>query len=290
MKKLLRRFAMLFCVMFIGFCGGYIAYAYTIPGWDEPYNPPAYYDLTAISWEDSPSEFTFRDLAWQGGNVFDYTRYIKSVLFAEDFKNVLENSANQTSLDEMNTTPFDAEIFAETSNALNLLLQNTEKVAQTVNLQEMEEVLNQGDSDEWQNFNPVFDNSQKYLWLDNNYKKFVEGASVEVNDLDNVIAASDSILSHSDIAKGDLQIQQARNELLTLLAYELARKNALDSNMDQMQALYQAAEYDEFVRSAYLDSVTKFDVANPYDTENYQLLQEQHGYTKPALVGMPDFK
>ena len=60
--------------------------------------------------------------------------------------------------------------------------------------------------------------------------------------------------------------------------------------MDQMQALYQAAEYDEFVRSAYLDSVTKFDVANPYDTENYQLLQEQHGYTKPALVGMPDFK
>ena len=37
--------------------------ARVIPGIDEPYNPAAYYSLTAISWEDSPSPFALRDLA-----------------------------------------------------------------------------------------------------------------------------------------------------------------------------------------------------------------------------------
>ena len=37
--------------------------ARVIPGIDEPYNPAAYYSLTAISWEDSPSPFALQDLA-----------------------------------------------------------------------------------------------------------------------------------------------------------------------------------------------------------------------------------
>lgn len=74
---------------------------------------------------------------------------------------------------------------------------------------------------------------------------------------------------------------QTQNELKTLFSYELARKNALDANFEQMQALYQMSEYDKNVESAYIDSITKFSVADPYDAENYKLLREEYDYKKP---------
>ena len=59
-----------------GFISGYglIAYAHIIPGVDEPFNPAAYYSLTQISWADSPSPYALKDLASNGGSIFDYTR------------------------------------------------------------------------------------------------------------------------------------------------------------------------------------------------------------------------
>ena len=57
-----------------------------------------------------------------------------------------------------------------------------------------------------------------------------------------------------------------------------------------MQAVYQANEYDENVESAYIDSITKMDIADPYDEVNYKMLKEEYGYEKPKAVGMPDFK
>ena len=47
---------------------GYVAYAETIPGWDEPFNIDAYYSPTEISWADSPSAYVLEELASNGGN------------------------------------------------------------------------------------------------------------------------------------------------------------------------------------------------------------------------------
>ena len=287
MKKML---TVLGATLTFGFFSGYIAYAHTVPGWDEPYDIDAYYSLTNISWADSPSPYAMEDLASNGGNVYDYTRHLKSILFEDKFKNILEVAANKRLNDEINTTPFDEEIFDETLEALQILKQGTEKVSKQIDSQEIEKNLKQGDGDEWENFNPDFNHEEKFLWLNQQYKNFAEGANEEVNELENVFESADKILKHTNMAEGNLQIQQARNELLTLLAYELARKNALDANFEQMQALYQMTEYDKNVESAYIDSITKFNVADPYDAENYKLLGEEYDYKKPESVGMPDFK
>ena len=290
MNKMKKILTALGATVTLGFFSGYVAFAHTVPGWDEPYDIDAYYSLTEISWADSPSPYALKDLASNGGNVFDYTRYIKSILFGEKFKNILEVATNKTLNDEINTTPFDEKIFAETSDALKILTKGTEKVSKQIDSQEIEKNLQQGDDDEWENFNPDFNHEEKFLWLNQQYKNFAEGANEEVNDLENVFKSADKILNHTNLAEGNLQEQQARNELLTLLAYELARKNALDANFEQMQALYQMSEYDKNVESAYMDSITKFDVAEPYDAENYKLLREEYDYKKPEPVGMPDFK
>ena len=290
MNKMKKMLTALSATVTLGFFSGYVAFAHTVPGWDEPYDIEAYYSLTNISWADSPSPYALKDLASNGGNVYDYTRHIKSILFADKFKNILEVATDKTLNDEINTTPFDEKIFAETSDALKILVNGTEKVSKQIDSQEIEKNLLQGDGDEWENFNPKFNHEEKFLWLNEQYKNFANGANQEVNDLENVFKSADKILNHTNLAEGNLQVQQARNELLTLLAYELARKNALDANFEQMQALYQMSEYDKNVESAYIDSITKFNVADPYDAENYKLLREEYDYKKPEPIGMPDFK
>jgi len=290
MNKMKKMLTALSATVTLGFFSGYVAFAHTVPGWDEPYDIEAYYSLTNISWADSPSPYALKDLASNGGNVYDYTRHIKSILFADKFKNILEVATDKTLNDEINTTPFDEKIFAETSDALKILVNGTEKVSKQIDSQEIEKNLLQGDGDEWENFNPKFNHEEKFLWLNEQYKNFANGANQEVNDLENVFKSADKILNHTNLAEGNLQVQQARNELLTLLAYELARKNAMDANFEQMQALYQMSEYDKNVESAYIDSITKFNVADPYDAENYKLLREEYDYKKPEPIGMPDFK
>ncbi|MBQ3452297.1 MAG: hypothetical protein IJG32_08525, partial [Selenomonadaceae bacterium] len=96
-----KKFAAVLGVLSMGFIGGYglVVYAHTIPGIDEPYNPEAYYSLTEISWADSPSPYALEDLASNGGSVFDYTRYIKSVLFADKFLRTAETAAEKTKND-----------------------------------------------------------------------------------------------------------------------------------------------------------------------------------------------
>ena len=290
MKK---KFVAMLSVLGLGFIGGYslVAYAHTVPGWDEPYDIDAYYSLTEISWADSPSPFALQDLAANGGDIYDYTRHIKSIIFGDKFEKTAETDASQTKSEEINSTPFSEEIFAETSAALEVIGLGTEKVSKTVSADEVEKYLSQGNDDDWESYNPDFYNhSDKYKFLDTAYKNFADGARNEIDESEKVLTAAKKILNHTNLAEGNLQAYQTQNELKTLLAYELARQNALDANFEQMQAIYQSAEYDEKVESAYIDSITKFDVADPYDEVNYKILNDEYGYEKPKSAGMPDFK
>jgi hypothetical protein len=75
-------------VMFLGF--GTVSEAYSIPGVDRPYDPANYYSKDSISYADStPSFFALREI--MQGNVYDYTRHIKSILFGDKFEGWLAN-------------------------------------------------------------------------------------------------------------------------------------------------------------------------------------------------------
>ena len=285
-------------ITFLGVSGlgvlcGYnlVAYAYSVPGWTEPYNPAAYYSLTEISFEDSPSPFALKDLARNGGTVYDYTRHIKSILAGDNFEKTAEIAVSKTENEEINIKPFTEEIFLETGSALNIVEIGTEKVSKVAVIDESNGKLRQGNDDDWESYNSADYNTQdKYRWLDEVYKDFVSGSRQEIAETENVIRTAEKILNHTNIAEGNLQMYQAQNELKTLLAYELARQNALDANFAQLQAVYQSSEYDEIVEAAYIDSITKFDVVDPYDEVDYKMLKEEYNYEKPTVKGMPDFK
>ena len=265
--------------------------ARVIPGIDEPYNPAAYYSLTAISWEDSPSPFALRDLAESGGNVYDYTRHIKSILFGDNFKDILAVATSMTQNEVINTTPFTSDIYTETDSALSLLRQGTETIGKQVDISEGNPYLRQGDSDEWEAYNEnAYDQRQKQIWLDQSYRQMVEGSQQELAGMENALTAASAVLAHSNQAQGELQLLQAQNELKALLVYEFARQNALDANIAQINATRQANEYDETAESAFLEAITRMDVVDPYDSKEYALVKESDGYEKPEAPGMPDFQ
>lgn len=268
-----------------------IGYAHTVPGWDEPFDIDLYYSLTEISWADSPSPYALEDLASNGGNVYDYTRHIKSIIFGEKFEKTKKTEENKTQNEQKNLTPFSEEIFSETAEALKVIGLGTEKVAKNVTIDETNPYLRQGNSDDWESYDQnSYNHEEKYKFLSETYRNFADGAKTELDETEKSMEAAKKIFNHTNLAEGNLQAYQAQNELKTLLAYELARQNALDSSFAQMQAVYQAAEYDENVESAYIDSITKFDVADPYDEVNFQMLKEEYGYEKPKLPCMPNFK
>jgi len=268
--------------------GGAVAFARVVPGVDEPFNPGAYYSLTDISWADSPSTFALRDLAGAGGDVYDYTRHIKSILFGEKFESIWGVEKNKTAIDELNTTPFDQTVFTETNRELEKHKQATAKMVLSV---EKNANLRQGLSDGWEDYdNNAYDRAAKQIWLDQTYMNVADKAKLSLDEMDESLSAADKILAHTNEAEGELQLLQAQNELKTLLAYELVRRNALDANMAQMQAAYHANNYDESVESAYLLDQTSMSVADPYDEKIDKLLREKYGYTRPTPPGMPDFE
>ena len=167
----------------------------------------------------------------------------------------------------------------------------TENLTRTATIDETNPYLRQGNDDDWESYSQdAYSKQEKYQWLDSTYKNFAEGAKAEIAEMEKSMAAAKKIFAHTDVAQGHLQMYQAQNELRTLLAYELARANALDADFAQLQAVNQGGEYDSNVESAYVDSITKFDVIDPYDAVNFQLLKEEYSYEKPEMSGMPDFR
>ena len=268
-----------------------IVSARVIPGVDRPYNPVAYYSLTEISWADSPSTFALRDLASSGGNVYDYTRHIKSILFGDNFKDILSVAMSMTQNDTINTTPFSTEVFAETDSSLSLLRQGTEDIGQQIDISESNPYLRQGDNDEWEAYNENgYDRQQKQIWLNRSYLQVAEGSRQELAGMEEALNAANTVLAHTNQAQGELQLIQAQNELKAILVYEFARQNALEANIAQLNAARQANEYDETAESAFLDALTRMDVADPYDSKSYALAKETDGYERPEAPGMPDFE
>lgn len=95
----------------LGFSLGYgTTYArhHMIPGVDMPFDPANYWTMDTISAPDSaPSEYALRDLANQGGQVYDHTRHLKAIDIALKFLEEFGIRKKQTKIAEDNAKPLD---------------------------------------------------------------------------------------------------------------------------------------------------------------------------------------
>ncbi len=156
------------------------------------------------------SIFALTDLTANLGNVYDYTRHIKSILFGEKFAKAAKTAEKKSENEEKNRTPFSEKIFEETEDALESINEGTEKITKTANISETNIYLRQGNDDDWESYNPnLYSWQEKYKWLSDTYRNFADGSKLEIEEIEKTIDAAKKIFQHTNIAEGELQMYQA---------------------------------------------------------------------------------
>ncbi|SFA70948.1 hypothetical protein [Selenomonas ruminantium] len=212
-------------VMFLGF--GSVSEAYSVPGVDRPYDSANYYSKDSISYADSaPSPFALREL--MQGNVYDYTRHIKSILFGDKFEGWLANlmDSNMRWLRDM----------LGLGNRGSSVLAEIENGNKDFGIPDWL----QGDN-YFVNYNSKwlrtgYDSNDKYGWMAKIFAEGIENARKNQGDLDERMGTLNDILENSRVAEGNMEAMQSETQMQGLMDSEITRRSRMLANHPQVQA------------------------------------------------------
>jgi conjugal transfer/entry exclusion protein len=283
-------FKKMLCVALVlggGFSVGYygIVFAYAIPGIDEPYNPPAYYSDTAISYEDSPSPFFFKDLARGGKTVLDKTRKMKSVLFSGDFTNLSSIFTTKTDNDVTDTTPFEPSILDKVSNALSSITNRTADTAAASGILDKRESTLFRSPDRYDEDTTDYNAKTQLRWLQQTYLNLTQTAKDDVGDLGTQTDTLNDIVTNAYAAEGDLQANQASAQIKAFNAMEETRRNTMLANYTALRATHNMTQEDEELKNIRTINRAGIEISDPYNPSQ----QEKSLYTRPEAPGFKDF-
>lgn len=259
------------------------------PGIDKPYDPPKYYSQTEISWADSPSPFALKDLAAQGGNVYDYTRHMKSILYGTKFQVWLQNLLQRVGILEKHTEFWPEMSQDETIRILEEIQKKQNDHSILPDIEDNSHMLN-AENISNEELNPDdYSLEKKYLYLHTSYLDIATGSQESMKNLRNIMDAADYAAELSDEAAGDVQQEQTKNYLD---AVRLSAYNELGNGFNRLttlRALQQQKEEDE---TAWESLVHQNTVTRPPETYNnertYEDAEKWSGF-KRTKVKTPDF-
>ncbi|WP_303163009.1 hypothetical protein [Mitsuokella multacida] len=296
--KLLKRIFVVLCVLCLGFTTGTsltVLYAHhhhhRVAGVDYPYDATKYYSPTAIDYADSaPSRYALKDLAANGGNVYDYTRHIKSILFGEKFANWFQRLAEKWGILKKQTTPLTPEQKQKNMEDYQIILSAINNNRSDVNLdpEEFDMGIVEGQATRSTNA------ADQGKALSKAYETTV-ATNMNRNEAvdENIYPALQRAMEQSSQAEGKLQASQAGNQIQALrnLAVTNLTTNMGDlAKIRYMNSLIDSAEADKQYVQQRNGSYHFYD---PYNSEEDQKMLENYyrvtGVQPYVSSGMPDF-
>lgn len=254
-------------------------FARIIPGWDRPWDPSTYWLPDTIDAADTanPSYF-FRDLGWQGGNVYDHTRDIKSMLSGKQLSERLQILLTRLGLKITNMDHLTGDEWDKTYHGLGLFGQSSvEKVSQSHTVQAPNE---QQVFRSHQTFRRLdrhrFDPEKQYRHLDGIYQGFLSGAKENAEDVRERMEAALDILRRAGEANGIMQSMDAQAQIKALRNAEMVRGNALQGNLASLRTIHQMAKQDKEYAAQHIQSeffrvyVEDPDHRNPFISGQYE--------------------
>ena len=183
-----------------------VSYAHIVPGWDEPYDPPNYYSPTNISIPDSaPSPFALREL--MRGDVYDYTRHIKSILFGDHYADIYQNLFAQLMNEIRDMTGMSKNAIARTERSVEDGFGSSKDIGATSDIPYLEEQSlfrkSSVDPDE-------FDDVRQLKWAGEIYLKSLNADKEAQADLEERFKAINEVLDYAatEAAHSRLQLDQ----------------------------------------------------------------------------------
>jgi len=266
----MRKGKVIYCLGVLGACfilgiGAYgIGHAGGIPGVDEPYDPANYYSQTGISYADSaPSPFAMKDLARQGGNVYDYARHMKAILSTQNTESWLATALERFGIKVKNMNPLDNSIL--TTVQRNLASLNEDTNSSSLGERTMDfwksKIFRNDDGYEDESSFKVQDQYQAaaeiYKIYGNNAKGFIDTASSEEANIVAIVEASNN-------AEGEMQADQAKADAMAMVEAETARRNTLLGNLASIKAVEGKIKQNEDLAFQRQVQAAQISIEDPY--------------------------
>lgn len=269
--------------------GGFrLASAWVVPGWDRPGDPSNYYSPTSISWADTANpSFFYRDLGWQGGQVYDMTRDIKSALFGDNFIQILAQLAEKLGIDIVDHQPWDEHEMREIGDILKQKAKGREDIY----------ILHAA--------NDITDSALFHRYDESNLDaslprdKAEQRTAIALAATDYATAAQTAIqssratgdaisrlLDAAAKAEGETELRQIKEQLEALAAAERQQTTALIGARIQLKASQQREELDEELAHEARVQAVRVQVSNPFDAE----AEAASGFERPAPKGFVPFE
>ena len=253
------------CVCCIGGIGAYkVGFAHVVPGVDEPYDPANYYSMTSISYADSaPSPFALKDLARQGGNVYDYARHMKAIMATQNMESWLSTAMERFGITVKNINPLNNSIL--TTVQRNLASLNSDANSRSLGERTMDfwksRIFRNDEGYEDENTFKAQEQYQAaaeiYKLYGNNAKGFIDTASSEQANIAAIVEASNN-------AEGEMQADQAKADAMAMVEAETVRRNKLLGNLASIKAVEGKIRQNEDLAFRRQVQAAQISIEDPY--------------------------
>ena len=253
------------CVCCIGGIGAYkVGFAHVVPGVDEPYDPANYYSMTSISYADSaPSPFALKDLARQGGNVYDYARHMKAIMATQNMESWLSTAMERFGITVKNINPLDNSIL--TTVQRNLASLNSDTNSSSLGERTMDfwksRIFRNDEGYEDENTFKAQEQYQAaaeiYKIYGDNAKGFIDTASSEQANIAAIVEAGNN-------AEGEMQADQAKADAMAMVEAETVRRNKLLGNLASIKAVEGKIRQNEDLAFRRQVQAAQISIEDPY--------------------------
>lgn len=267
--------------------GGSAVYARTVPGWDEPWDPPNYYSPTSISWADTNNpSFFYRDLGWQGGSVLDPKRLAQWVTTVSQCVSWLSNAENILELKIINSLPISADIFNKDQQML--------KKTQTITAEAYKRSQGQGifgsedfrKSNRWNEDEYEYNADRQAQAVENATARIAETSAAAIADTEEINRQLDELLQQAAEAKGERELAQINMQIQALKEAIWARRNALITNFANMNSITETVKNNKLLNDSRQIREAKLNIQDPYNRSEHQ----EKLVPKPEPIGFVKFE
>lgn len=275
------------CACFMGAAG--IGYAWSIPGVTEPYDPPNYYSPTSISWADSaPSPFALKDLAANGGNVYDYTRHIKSILYGTKFVSWLEKLTAKLGIEEENARKLPEESREQGMKDIKILYHSMAENRTNIDLhpEAFERDYDDGVAGK------AIDYRKTSKFMSDSYTAATQNTINRYQDMDQIMTALQTALENSNQAVGETQARQAGAQIEAIKQMAIMQLSNAMGDQIQIRNVRQMQDTADKQRQEEQQMNGSYHFFNPGDPGDRVMLESYEADTGRKFYQsqpMPDF-
>lgn len=267
--------------------GGSAVYARTIPGWDEPWDPPNYYSPTSISWADTNNpSFFYRDLGWQGGSVLDPRRLAQWVTAVSQCVSWLSNAESILELKIINSLPLSADIF----NSDQQMLRKTQTITEeTYRISQGQGIFGSEDfrkSNRWNEDEYEYNADRQAKAVENATARIAETSAAAIADTEEINRQLDELLQQATEAKGERELAQINMQIQALKEAVWARRNALITNFANMNSITETVKNNKLLNDSRQIREAKLNIQDPYNRSEHQ----EKLVPKPEPIGFVKFE